>query len=448
MYRPLFHDRGDAGRRLASRLTSLRGQQDVIVLALPRGGVPVGYEVAKSLGAPMDVFIVRKLGVPGHEEVAMGAIASGGVRVLNPSVIRELGITAAQIDHVDAHERRELARREAQYRAGRPFPNLKGATAVLVDDGIATGATMAAAIAAVRQQGAGRVVVAAPVIARGALQILARISDRCECVAAPEPFGGVGVWYEDFDQSSDEEVRQLIALSALQPPSPDLMPPASIREVRIAAGNTTMVGELVLPAMPHGIVVFAHGSGSSRFSPRNQAVARALNEGGYATLLFDLLTQREEEYDRVSGALRFDIGFLAKRLVAATDWLLQQPDVAELPVGYFGASTGAAAALLAASARPSRIRAVVSRGGRPDLAGDALPRVKAPTLLIVGGNDPQVLALNQGARLHLTGTTAELTVVPRAGHLFEEPGALDQVSREAGAWFDTHLAQQPVATIP
>jgi putative phosphoribosyl transferase len=442
MQRPLFRDRSDAGRRLAQRLSNLRGQPEIAVLALPRGGVPVGYEVATYLHAPLYVFVVRKLGVPGHEEFAMGAVASGGVRVVNTDVIRQLGISEHAFEQVAARELAELERRDRLY-SGRPFPSLKSATVVLVDDGIATGATMAAAIAAVRQQGVAQVIVAAPVISKDALEALSAMCDRCECVAAPEPFGGVGLWYGDFAQTTDAEVQALQARAGGA--SARSVPPisrASTRAVRISVGDAMLHGDLVLPRRRVGIVVFAHGSGSSRFSPRNQEVATALNIAGYATLLFDLLTSQEEAVDRVSGALRFDIGFLGARLISVTDWITSQADLIDLPVGYFGASTGAAAALVAAAARPERVRAVVSRGGRPDLAGDALPRVKAPTLLIVGENDPQVLALNRAARLHLRSADTELAIIPRATHLFEEPGALAKVSRVAEEWFDKHLATE------
>ncbi|MBM2620904.1 dienelactone hydrolase family protein [Actinoplanes sp. LDG1-06] len=197
-------------------------------------------------------------------------------------------------------------------------------------------------------------------------------------------------------------------------------------------------GDLTLPMNATGIVLFAHGSGSSRHSPRNRAVAEALNQRGLATLLVDLLTHEEEVRDAHARDLRFDIGFLADRLIGLTDWLTENDQTMRLPVGLFGASTGAAAALVCAAARPSVVRAVVSRGGRPDLAGPALMQVDAPTMLIVGENDKAVLDLNEQARNTMT-TTAELRVVPGATHLFEEPGALDTVAEEAGTWFTTHL---------
>ena len=213
------------------------------------------------------------------------------------------------------------------------------------------------------------------------------------------------------------------------------------RLVRVAAGAVTLEGNLSLPKGAGGIVLFAHGSGSSRHSPRNRYVARLLNQAKLATLLVDLLTSDEEAIDMRTAHLRFDIGLLAQRLVAVTDWLTQYPDTRQLRVGYFGASTGAAAALVAAAERPDVVGAVVSRGGRPDLAGHALARVRAPTLLIVGGNDFPVIDLNRAALAQLR-CEKQLVIVPGATHLFEEPGALDEVARLAREWFERHLMQQ------
>lgn len=212
--------------------------------------------------------------------------------------------------------------------------------------------------------------------------------------------------------------------------------------VQIPVGGVILDGDLTLPADPNGVCLFAHGSGSSRHSPRNRYVAGVLQQAGLATLLMDLLTDEEEQVDARTRELRFDINLLGERLVGATDWLAQRSETAGLAVGTFGASTGAAAALVAAAERPDAVGAVVSRGGRPDLAGDALARVKAPTLLIVGGNDPQVLELNEDARARMSAQT-QLEVVEGATHLFEEPGALEQVAEMAMRWLTEHLGAQP-----
>jgi putative phosphoribosyl transferase len=210
------------------------------------------------------------------------------------------------------------------------------------------------------------------------------------------------------------------------------------RLVNITAGPVTLEGNLNLPEGARGIVLFAHGSGSSRHSPRNRRVARLLNEGKLATLLVDLLTLEEEAVDALMAQLRFDIGLLAKRLVGVTNWIIESPDTRGLRVCYFGASTGAGAALVAAAALPNGVSAVVSRGGRPDLAGHALARVRAPTLLIVGGNDLPVIELNRSAFAQLR-CEKQLLIVPGATHLFEEPGTLDEVARLAREWFESHL---------
>jgi len=210
-------------------------------------------------------------------------------------------------------------------------------------------------------------------------------------------------------------------------------------EIRIPINSITLEGNLIIPEGTKGIVVFAHGSGSSRHSSRNQYVARELQKEGLGTLLFDLLTADEERIDMVTAHLRFDIDLLANRLVDVTNWLLNNPDTENLNIGYFGASTGAAAALIAAKEHSNSVKAVVSRGGRPDLAEKALPGVKAPTLLIVGGEDFQVIDMNQWAFDRLTVKEKQLKIVPGATHLFEEPGTLEEVAYLAGEWFKRYL---------
>jgi putative phosphoribosyl transferase len=211
------------------------------------------------------------------------------------------------------------------------------------------------------------------------------------------------------------------------------------REVELRAGPATLTGSLAVPEGARGVVAFAHGSGSGRMSPRNRAVAAVLQHAGLATLLMDLLTPEEEAEDLKTGQLRFNVGLLGRRVIAALDWLASAPRLSELPVGLFGASTGAAAALIAAAERPERAAAVVSRGGRPDLARSALPWVTAPTLLIVGARDTEVIRLNRSAQT-LLGGPSRLEVVPGATHLFEEPGALERVIELARDWFLTYAA--------
>jgi predicted phosphoribosyltransferase len=211
-----FRDRSEAGRLLAAKLRTYANRLDVIVLALPRGGVPVAYEVATALRAPLDIFLVRKLGVPGYEELAMGAVATGGVRVLNEEIVRGLRIPEYVIDAVAAWEQQELARRERVYRGDRPQPNVQDLTVILVDDGLATGATMHAAIKALRQQQPARIVMAVPTASPETCEEMKTEADDVVCAITPEPFYSVGLWYEDFSQTTDEEVRELLARSTLE----------------------------------------------------------------------------------------------------------------------------------------------------------------------------------------------------------------------------------------
>ncbi|WP_330185705.1 phosphoribosyltransferase family protein [Nocardia sp. NBC_01503] len=432
-----FEDRVDAGRRLAERLRLLRGA-DIVVLGLPRGGVPVAFEVARRLQAPLDVIVVRKLGVPHQPELAFGAIGEDGVRVINDIVVERAELGAEEMARVEQHERAELDRRAARFRAGRPRTPLTGRTAVIVDDGVATGATARAACRVARAHGAARVVLAIPVAARDALHMLLKEADEVICLGQPMYFYAVGQWYHNFGQTSDEEVVELLhaAQTGARQPKPVTAedPPPRDEDVRVRAGNVGLAGHLTIPERPIGVVVFVHGSGSSRHSPRNRYVAEVLQRAGLGTLLFDLLTTAEE-LDRANV---FDIDLLAHRLVDVTLWLSRQEHVAGLPIGYFGASTGAAAALSAAADPRVRVGAVVSRGGRPDLAGSALTAVRAPTLLIVGGHDYRVIDLNRQAAKALSCETV-LVEVPGATHLFEEPGTLRQAAELARDWFTTHL---------
>ena len=442
-----FLDRADAGRRLAvllaSRLTIERGA-GTVVLGLPRGGIPVAYEIARSLDAPLDVILVRKVGLPAQPELAMGAIGEDGVRIVNDDVVEAEHVSDREFAEVEDRERAELGRRAERYRAGHPRVPLTGKTAIVVDDGIATGSTARAACQVARANGAARVVLAVPVAPQASLDALASSADEVLAAEVPEPFLAIGQWYQDFAQTGDAEVVELLRQSGPGPGSPAPAAPAD-RDVIVMAGPVPLPGRLTVPARARGVVVFAHGSGSSRDSPRNMFVAGALHVIGLGSLQFDLLTP-EEEADRANV---FDIGLLAGRLSAATTWLRGQPGLQQVPVGYFGASTGAAAALRAAAdlgqlGGGRGIAAVVSRGGRPDLAGAALGAVRAPTLFLVGGLDDRVLELNEAARAQMRADS-QLVVIPGAGHLFAEPGTLEQVASRARDWFARYLRADPAA---
>jgi putative phosphoribosyl transferase len=276
-----------------------------------------------------------------------------------------------------------------------------------------------------------------PVGPQGVEPALSAEFDEVICPLQPRHFGGVGRWYDDFAPTSDAEVIALLEDAERGHEEGRPFGDPTEVAVRIHAGRRAdLAGDLRIPPSPSGLIVFAHGSGSSRKSPRNRAVAAALNDAGFATLLLDLLTEREE---RVRANV-FNVELLAERLLAAIDWAESEPSLAGLPVGLFGASTGAAAALLAAAVAGERVGAVVSRGGRPDLAEGALAHVLAPTLLIVGGADQVVLGLNESAAERISAPV-EVAVIPGAGHLFEETGALALVSEQAIGWFRSKLAE-------
>lgn len=425
----IFKDRTDAGRVLAGLLRAYADRPDVVVLALPRGGVPVGYEISRTLNIPLDIFVVRKLGVPGHEELAMGAVATGGIAYLNYDVIQALHIDSTAISRVSAIEEEEIKRRERVYRGDLPPLRVQGKTVILVDDGLATGSTMRAAIAALRQHKPARIVVAVPAGAVEVCKEIAREADEAICASMPESFHAVSQWYAEFRQTTDEEVRDLLSRSSQS------------ASVSIALNEDAIQGDLTRVAGSKGTVIFSHGSGSSRKSPRNRYVAGVLNQHGITTLLVDLLTAEEEVRDNQTLEHRFDIDLLSERLVAATDWVMEQPVLSALPVGYFGASTGAAAALVAAAERREIVQAIVSRGGRPDLAGETLRRVAAPTLLIVGELDQTVVRLNREAAREMPGETT-IEVIPGATHLFEEVGALARVAALASDWFEKKLVRR------
>lgn len=427
-----FLDRVDAGRRLGLALEHLRAD-DVVVLGLPRGGVPVAAEVAKALDAPLDVIVVRKLGVPFQPEVAMGAIGEDDARVLDQRVVSLARVTEDDLRSVERRERELLESRLERYRKGRPRTDLRGRTAVIVDDGIATGSTARVACQVARHLGAAKVILAVPVAPAHTLGSLPEPDEVFSLISARN-FQAVGYYYRDFSPTLDDEVVQLLDESALRQRRARAAGAGVDQDVEIAVDGVTLHGDLHLPAQCGAVVVFAHGSGSSRHSPRNRYVASVLQGAGLGTLLLDLLTPAEE----VDRGNVFDIALLAQRLIAAHHWLNGRDDTAGCRVGYFGASTGAGAALWAAAEPGAEVDAVVSRGGRPDLAGPRLAAVRAPTLLLVGGADTQVLALNRQAMDRMTAPV-RLEIIPGATHLFEEPGTLTRAATLAKGWFARYL---------
>ncbi|MDA8090555.1 MAG: phosphoribosyltransferase family protein [Nitrospiraceae bacterium] len=429
----MFRDRTDAGAKLAAALRHYKGQ-NVIVLGLPRGGVVVAAQVAEFLSAPLDVLIVRKIGVPWQPELAMGAVSETGAAVFNDEVISTYNIAAQEVERETALQKKEIERRIQLYRKGGRLRPLKGMVCILVDDGLATGATMRAAISALKEEGLKKLVAAVPVAPPETARAVRQMVDEFVCLQTDPFFTSLGSYYYNFDQVPDEEVVGLLEESAKKIPEPG-DPVTKSSDVRIPAGRIQLDGDLQVPRGARSVVIFAHGSGSSRFSPRNKFVANILREAGMGTLLFDLLTPEEESFYE----MRFDINLLSGRLETATKWLMENPLTEEFQIGYFGASTGAAAAIQAAAVLEDRIGAVVSRGGRPDLASEeALRKITSPTLLIIGEFDRLVIELNKRA-FESIGAEKKIEIVPGATHLFEEPGALEKAARLASGWFTKYL---------
>jgi putative phosphoribosyl transferase len=438
-----FLHRRDAGRTLGEHLADRREElgPDPVVLGLPRGGVPVAEEVARILGCPLDVIVVRKIGVPGQPELAAGAVGEDGARVINHDVLRATGTTAQDLAVVEATARDELAHRVARFRRARTRESLAGRSAIIIDDGVATGATARTACQVARAHGAQQVVLAVPVAPIDWESRFGAAADLLVSLSTPEGFWAVGHWYDDFSPVTDDEVVACLERSAHPSrisggaPVTDLVAVGRDEEVAIDAAGATVRGHLRIPVDAVGMVVFVHGSGSSRHSPRNRYVAEVLHEAGLGTLVFDLLTPAEER----QRANVFDIVLLERRLSAVIAWLRHDLGDRDLPFGLFGASTGAAAALVVAARPANRISAVVSRGGRPDLAGHDLSKVTTPTLFIVGGHDLAVAEMNRTAQQQVRGPS-EMVVIPGASHLFEEPGTLGKAADSARQWFLDHLA--------
>lgn len=427
----IFQDRAHAGRLLAKSLLKYK-DEDPIVLGLPRGGVPVAAEIARALNAVLDVLIVRKLGAPYQKELAVGALCENDEPFWNLEIMSELGLRKSEMLSTLYEESENIREQKNLFRHGREMRSVFRKTVIVVDDGLATGSTMVAAIKYLKNSGAAKIVVAVPVSsASSSLQIKNSV-DEFVVLENTMALQSVGQWYDDFSQVPSAEVVRLLEHNRV-----DHGPGITLREVEIETDGVKLKGDLTTFATMRALVIFSHGSGSGRRSPRNQEVARDLHTQGFGTLLFDLLTDEESKIRRNV----FDVEKLGRRLASTAMWLRRQPGIENRPLGFFGASTGAAAALVAAAAleKDHSIYAIVSRGGRPDLAHAVLGKVTAPVLLLVGGLDSDVLDLNREAQKSLS--KCRLSIVPGATHLFEEPGALEEVSKQAARWFGDHLSE-------
>lgn len=417
-----YWDREHAGRQLARALRRVPMAQPVVVALSPES-VLVARQVSDRLGCDLDALMVIDVVDTEEPHAVIGAVAEGGVSVLDRMACQGVRIDSPMIDAAIHRGLTEASRRAWVVRSGRSIVEVDNRMVVLVEDGIDTGLRMSAAISTFRRAGATRIIASAPIGKRSAIESLQAVADEVICPIVMSDHHGRQHWYEQPESVSDSDIASIVRMAARHEVEIDVADPHG-RGWRVHA-------TLAVPRGARGVVIFAHGSGSSRWSPRNHEVATALNEAGFATILFDLLTE-EEANER---GLVFDIGYLAERLIAVVDWCARDERLRTIPIGLFGASTGAAAALVAAARRPDLVRAVVSRGGRPDLAGTTLSEVDAPTLLIVGGDDQEVLRLNDHASTLIAGMV-RLEVVPGATHLFEEPGALERVSLLAASWFD------------
>ncbi|MFB7596154.1 phosphoribosyltransferase family protein [Streptomyces sp. NPDC056160] len=441
-----YANRADAGRRLAPYLDHLR-DSDVVVLGVPRGGVRVASEVARYLGAPLDLAVVRKLRVPWQPELGFGALGEHGVRVVDPDIVRESGLSTAEQESLERLERAELERRVHRWRDERtPLP-LASRGAVLVHDAVATGAAAEAACRVARARGATRVVLAVPVAQEDSLTRLRTVADEVVCPQPVHHIGSVSAWYEDFAPVTDAEISA--SLTAAEGPAPaagDELPPKRPplgRPVEVPTSKVRMPAVLTLGPTARAVVILASAGGGGlrgpRHDPCSDQVAAVLHRAGLGTLLLDLLT--EDEAHTLHNV--FDITLLERRLHAAAAWVRRETG---LPVSYCAADTSAGAALAAAAADDD-IRAVVCVGGRPELAGPAaLARVDAPTLLVVGALDTRLLGCNRLAAdwMHCDH---RIEVVPDATHLFAEPGALDVVAELTRDWITARLAEADTQTL-
>lgn len=429
----IYQNRKQAGQLLAKELIKYRNK-NVVVLALPRGGVPVAAEVANTLHAPLDVLIVRKIGAPFNSELAVGAISENGKPFFKEHILARLGLEPDNVLSEVRNQFQEVERRKKIYRKGRELISLENKIVIVVDDGLATGATMEAAIKYLKTQHPEKIIAAIPVAASDSSKNIKQLVNEVVILQDRDDLLAISEWYDDFTQVTDEEVVSILNSYSILNSEIDNF----VRQVSIQLSDVSLEGQLTVFPKMKAIIIFAHGSGSSRKSPRNMQVASDLNSKGFGTLLFDLLTEEES----VNRKNVFDIDFLSKRLVAVTNWLQHQNVAHNVPIGFFGASTGAAAALKASAllSEQENVYAIVSRGGRPDLAGDILYRIKVPTLLLVGGLDDGVIELNEEAHQKLE--YSKLSIIKGATHLFEEPGTLEEVSQLAADWFSRFLKQK------
>jgi len=429
-----FHDRIEGGRALAGALSAYRGK-NVLVLGIPRGGVPVAAEVARELGADLDIVVARKLGAPGQPELAIGAVTANGGRYLNEAYIRELGVSQRYLEQETARKSTEAKDREARLRGRRPAATIEGRTVIVVDDGLATGATMRAALRSVRQRAPARLVMAAPVGAPESCAAMLAEADEVVCPLQPSIFYAVGVHYEEFEPVEDEVVARILeTFRTMTSPGRGDSP----RSIEIDFKNSVgyrLAGTLTVPptSEPVPVVAFAHGMGSGRTSSRNRAIAERLVRSSIAAFMLDFTGHGDSQ-----GAIEeASIERMAQDLAAALDVLKQREEVDAARIGVSGSSSGGVVALVLAAGDP-RVKALVLRsvpaGGLESVASN----VHAPTLVIAGSEDWPIVREDE-ALATLIPAEHDFVVVPGAGHLFEGPGQAERVAELTADWFIAKL---------
>jgi predicted phosphoribosyltransferase/dienelactone hydrolase len=383
--------------------------------------------IADELGGDLDMILVKKIGHPLHPEFALGSVTEDGEVLLGIGA-KKYGLSEPMLAEYALEQIDYLNKKRQIFSGGKPAIDRRDRIIIIVDDGIATGATMSAAIESLKAKSPKKIIVASPVASAEAVGLLEGLGAEVRTVMVPEFFGAVGYYYENFTQVSDAEVGAFFHVKAT--------------EVNIERENMQLKGVIGLPEAARSVVIFAHGTDSSRLSPRNQMVAATLNRHGIATILADLLTETEScQRSRV-----FNIDLLSHRLIEITHWACEQASFRGFKIGYFGASTGAGAAFVASAKLGSKIHAIVSRGGRPDLAAPYLSHVRSPTLLIVGKTDTNVVSVNESA-LKLLRCEKKISLISGASHLFAEPGALEAVADLSVSWFRKHFHEGGVHAV-
>ena len=429
-----FENREHAGKTMAETLMQYK-HLNPVVLALPRGGVPIAFEIANQLQAPLDVILVKKIGAPGHEEFAIGAVAEDEKPILNHKVIKQYQFNPEEIENIIGNRITEIRNRSKTYRKLTKKIPLEGRNVIVVDDGLATGATMLAAVRWLRTQKINKIIVAVPVSSKEAASEIKKLVDEFISLHTPENFIAVGMWYKDFPQVSDEEVLRLLSNKIIKP---RIIP----YNVIIEDENIKLQGIVRIPQNAKGIILFAHGGNGIHKHQIDVFMANSLNNSGFATLLINLLTE-SESLDQKSA---FNVELLTKRLLVATRWV--KANHAGLAIGYFGTSIGTAAAIKASKDRLD-IFAIVSLTGRPDLAHEVLAKTYAPALLMAGANDKTNIPYNKMAKEELTN--AKIVLIPHVAQDFEDPETLKQIALHTINWFKNsiilHLDKSIIAPI-